>query len=383
MPTGPETPKSRILLVEDSVPQAFALRRLLLENGYEVTVASQGMEALEHLKSNPVDLVISDVEMPVMDGFETCRHIKSNPAWNHLPVVLLTGLSNPENVLLGLAAGSDYYLTKPFAPKFLLRRIGEILEQRDFGVPSVDEDVVEVVIHAKPVRLKPARRQMLNLLLSTYECAVEQNRELIRVQTDLNELNQALREQKKQLELSERNLRDANKLLEELAKEDGLTGLRNHRAFKERLEEEVLRSTRYQLPLSLILLDVDNFKHFNDNFGHPAGDDVLRSVSRILESQVRNTDLVARYGGEEFVVLLPNTTEVESMTIAERIRKAVEKSPWDKRAITLSLGVSGLCSSVANGHALVGLADQALYESKRAGRNRVTNAGTLATSTAK
>lgn len=380
MESSPPIDKPKILLVEDSIPQAFALRRLLVENGYAVTCATQGVEALEQLQKAPADLVISDVEMPVMDGFETCRRIKANPDWSHIPVVLLTGLSNPENVVLGLAAGSDYYLTKPFAPKFLLRRIGEIFAHKDAKPSPADDDVVEVVIQGRPVQLKPARRQMLNLLLSTYECAVEQNRELIRVQTDLNELNQALREQKKQLELSEKNLRDANKLLEELAKEDGLTGLRNHRAFKERLEEEVLRATRYQLPLSLILMDVDHFKHFNDNFGHPAGDDVLRAVSRILESQVRNTDLVARYGGEEFVVLLPNTTEVEAMIIAERIRKSVEKSPWSKRAITLSLGVSGLCSTVANGHALVGLADQALYESKRAGRNRVTNAGTLSKS---
>jgi diguanylate cyclase (GGDEF)-like protein/PAS domain S-box-containing protein len=174
------------------------------------------------------------------------------------------------------------------------------------------------------------------------------------------------------LELQKRELEEANARLEALATTDGLTGLRNHRAFQERLAQEVVRATRYNVPLSVVLLDVDNFKQYNDAHGHPSGDEVLRQVGSILQSCARGADLAARYGGEEFVLILPQTDGEGATAIAERIREAIAQAHWPKRAVTASLGVSSLSLDMDEGGDLIVRADAALYRSKSAGRNRVT-----------
>jgi diguanylate cyclase (GGDEF)-like protein len=162
--------------------------------------------------------------------------------------------------------------------------------------------------------------------------------------------------------------------LTELATTDGLTGLVNHRTFKDRLREEFSRAGRYEIPLSLMMLDVDKFKQFNDAFGHPAGDDVLRRVANILQDTTRDTDLVGRYGGEEFIVLLPYTSRDAALGLAERIRASVEGEEWEKRSITMSIGVVTLTPQIADSAIFVSEADEALYHSKLTGRNRVTHA---------
>jgi diguanylate cyclase (GGDEF)-like protein len=150
-----------------------------------------------------------------------------------------------------------------------------------------------------------------------------------------------------------------------------LTGLKNVRTFKQRLEEEFQRAERYELPLAVILLDVDRFKDFNDRFGHPAGDEVLVQVASLINDGCRNTDFPARYGGEEFVILLPNTDEREAADVAERIRKLLENHGWSQRAITSSFGVAGRSHKSSTSELLVKAADQALYAAKKSGRNQV------------
>ncbi len=173
------------------------------------------------------------------------------------------------------------------------------------------------------------------------------------------------------LEFQMRELEKANAELESLATLDGLTGIKNRRAFGQRLEEEVARATRYSLPLTLLMLDVDHFKSYNDTFGHPAGDEVLKSVAGILEQCARETDLVARYGGEEFVVLLPQTDAAGAFVIAERIRRTILETNWPRRGITISAGLAHLLPVVDTGSRLIGRADSALYCSKAGGRNQV------------
>ena len=214
------------------------------------------------------------------------------------------------------------------------------------------------------------RRQLVNLILSTYECAVQQNRELIATQAELNQSNDQLREQQEKL-------RVANEQLQALATTDGLTGLKNHRTFKERLAEEFDRATRYHLPLSLLLMDVDHFKSFNDSHGHPAGDEVLKRVAKHLTESTRNTDFVARYGGEEFAVLLPFTHQQAALALAERTRAAIQDAHWELRAVTASFGVATINADTHTSSLLVELADNALYRSKETGRNRVTHASEL------
>ena len=166
--------------------------------------------------------------------------------------------------------------------------------------------------------------------------------------------------------------------LTKLATTDGLTGLLNHRAFQEALEQEFARARRYNTPLSLVLLDVDRFKQYNDTFGHPAGDEVLRTVASLLQANARISDSVARYGGEEFVVVLPNTPSEGAIVIAERFRVAIEANAWSKRAVTASFGVTTLLPAIADHSALTAEADKALYASKSSGRNKVTHVQSLA-----
>ena len=170
----------------------------------------------------------------------------------------------------------------------------------------------------------------------------------------------------------QQELEAANVRLEALATMDGLTGLKNHRSFQEKLAQEFERSSRYQTPLSVILLDVDHFKQFNDAFGHPAGDEVLKRVAATLQQAARTTDFVARYGGEEFVIVLPETGAQGAVKVAERIREAIAGQAWERRAITVSIGVTSLQITAPSPAALVEEADRALYMSKQNGRNRVT-----------
>jgi diguanylate cyclase (GGDEF)-like protein/PAS domain S-box-containing protein len=174
--------------------------------------------------------------------------------------------------------------------------------------------------------------------------------------------------QVQQLEEYRQRLEEANARLELLAATDGLTRLNNRRAFQDKLGQEVERAARDGSPLSLLLLDVDCFKQFNDVYGHPAGDSALRSVACLLEETARSTDFVARYGGEEFAILLANTDEDGAVAFAERFRRAVMEGEWRQSKITVSVGAATLTHG-AVGADLVEEADAALYYSKRSGRN--------------
>ncbi|MFV9503206.1 MAG: diguanylate cyclase [Oscillochloridaceae bacterium umkhey_bin13] len=162
-----------------------------------------------------------------------------------------------------------------------------------------------------------------------------------------------------------------NAALTVLATTDGLTGIMNKRAFLEHLEAEAALAHERQLPLALLLLDVDEFKPYNDSFGHPSGDLVLRQVAQLLVTMARATDLVARYGSEEFAMILPNTDLEGAMHLANRCRVALVAANFPHREVTASFGVALLEPTVGTGQALLAQADQALYAAKHAGRNTV------------
>ncbi|HVY69199.1 MAG TPA: diguanylate cyclase [Verrucomicrobiae bacterium] len=480
MPIAPETSERvDILVAEDSLTQAFALKALLERNRYRVAVVENGREVLEFLRRSGARMVISDIDMPELDGYAMCLAVKNDPALRDVPIILLTTLSNTEHILQGLKAKADYYLTKPYDPPYLLDRVKTLLERPPWRGQEEVAEPLEISLEGERHQVEANRRQMLNLLLSTYENAVQQNRVLTRTQAELNTRNQQLRDQTERLQMSEANIRnllrnmadgmvvtdragvvrfvnaatqmlfgqsteelldkpfefpavpgetrevnlirpgrdlivaelrahvtvwegepaclvslrditqrkldeekirdqqeklqEANEKLKALATSDGLTGLKNHRTFKERLTEEFRRATHSRKSLSLLLLDVDHFKAFNDTHGHPAGDEVLRQVAKLLAANARETDLVARYGGEEFAVLMPETDRSQAVAVAERIRRGIETAPWRLRNITVSVGVSTRGQSTPDGDALVAEADQALYHSKQNGRNRVTH----------
>ncbi|MBB6050639.1 GGDEF domain-containing protein [Armatimonas rosea] len=168
-------------------------------------------------------------------------------------------------------------------------------------------------------------------------------------------------------------LEQTNALLQEQVARDGMTGLFNHTTFQRRFQELFQADGE----LTLLLIDVDHFKRFNDDFGHPVGDTILKQVAQQLQGLVRESDLLARYGGEEFALALPQTTLAHALTLAERIRSTIAGQPWEPRGVTVSIGAAGRTSETASPAALLCEADQALYAAKRQGRNRCVSAQAL------
>ena len=370
-----------ILIVDDSRVQSKLLKDLLQDRGYRVRAALDGREALNMMREKKPTLIISDVVMPVMNGYDMCLALKQDETLRDVPIILLTSLSDTSDIVLGLMARADYYLTKPYSPEYLLNTIKEVLQQP--LLPPDDDTLppLELTIDGTKHEITANRRQMLSLLLSTYGNTIEQNRVLLQVQRELRALNDQLREQSQKIIEQQQKLEEANRQLHSLAIHDGLTKLKNHRAFKEKLDEELERTMRYGQPLSLVLLDVDSFKQYNDSFGHPAGDDVLVNLARLLAENSRGADFAARYGGEEFAVLLPNTNKQWALAMAERVRVAIENEAWPHRPVTASFGAATFDNSTHHndvGSALIKAADKALYYSKNSGRNCVTHSDDMA-----
>ncbi len=187
----------------------------------------------------------------------------------------------------------------------------------------------------------------------------------------------AISSQKNLLEQERSELEAANARLEIEATTDGLTGLLNHLTFKRSLDQEFLRARGSGAPLSVALLDVDRFKSYNDTFGHPAGDGVLQRMAAIMQAATRSTDIVARYGGEEFVIVMPNTDARGALETMDRLRRAIESTAWPKCPVTASLGIATLSANTIAPRDLIAAADEALYRSKQAGRNRISHADIL------
>jgi diguanylate cyclase (GGDEF)-like protein len=168
--------------------------------------------------------------------------------------------------------------------------------------------------------------------------------------------------------------RDLAEILEQSIT-DPLTGLRNRRAFLERLDDEIRHFEAGGPPVAVVLLDVDGFKPYNDSFGHPAGDQVLKRIAELFRERIRSNDVLARIGGDEFAVLLPGTDAEGGYVLAERLRRSVEDAPWDIQRLTVSAGAAAVTDSPVDRDDLISAADRALYEAKTSGRNRVWIAG--------
>lgn len=200
-------------------------------------------------------------------------------------------------------------------------------------------------------------------------------REFTRILNALQEQASEVQEYAARFETMNEELRNANLRLREMSLTDELTEVGNRRNFDMRMREEINRSTRFGHAFSLLLLDIDAFKGFNDEFGHPQGDAALRSLGTLMRSMSREGDVPCRIGGEEFAFILPETAKTDAMTFAERIRRGVESSiqaPDGARPLTVSIGLAAFPDDGKTPEDILKASDEALYESKRAGRNRVT-----------
>ena len=350
--------KEVIVCVDDEEGVLRVLRAQLgARFGHEcqVLTARSGDEAIalfdELSRDNEaIALVVADQIMPGMKGVELLEIV--NRRFPTTMKILLTGQAGLDAVVEAInRAHLNQYIGKPWDETALLLGVENLLRQ---------------------YRLVHENQQLVASLSSKNQALLEMNREL---EAKIHERTHELAE--------------ANTRLAQLAVTDGLTGLYNHRHLHERLSLEVERSQRSGLPLSLLMLDVDHFKGFNDSYGHPAGDEVLRQVARVLNDTRRANDVVARYGGEEFAVILVDTAKFTAAKVAERVRERIAAHDFADAAtkaskgtnITVSLGVATFPDDGTDAEALVRAADTALYAAKRAGRNRVVlSTGALATS---
>jgi diguanylate cyclase (GGDEF)-like protein len=288
--------KSNILVVDDNIDKLTLLETALTQAGYNVRTALDGVEAIALVESYQPDLVITDVMMPRMDGYELAQKLREDPRTKFIPVIMQTAAGqNKGDTRRASQAGALGYITDPTDLELLLARTKTLLEFKSYL------DVCE-----------------------------------------------------------------------EQAFTDYLTGLANRRRFERQLEREVNRTQRYGHPFTLLMIDIDHFKRLNDTFGHNAGDLAIRSIAKVLQEGTRGIDLAARIGGEEFAVLLVETDLQGGEEVAERLRVAISSMalPFGAR-VTASIGVaeSPACAQTREG--ILTAADEALYEAKRGGRDRV------------
>jgi len=301
----PNTPHAmRVLAAEDNPVFQAMLKTMLTKWGYRAVIARNGTEACGILEqADPPRLAILDWMMPGMDGVEICRRLRSANREPYIYIVLLTARNESQDLIEGMDAGADDYLTKPFNA------------------------------HELRVRLNAARR-------------------ILDLQEELVRTREALRHQ---------------------ATHDGLTGLLNRTTAMDRLDNELARSNRTGEPVSVVMVDLDRFKQINDTRGHLAGDTVLRDAARRLKLSARAYDAVGRYGGEEFLLILPGCDTRTAYVQAERVREAIAAEPFlgpgQPVKMTASLGVA--CNLDYPPETLIREADDALYQAKESGRNRV------------
>jgi len=302
----------KILVAEDDPVSRRLLEVTLSKWGYEVVICADGQAAWEALKvPDAPQLVILDWMMPRLDGLQVCKNVRNpdeRPAEPYVYIILLTAKSQKTDMVTGLEAGADDYLTKPFDAQELRMRLR-------------------------------AGRRILDLL---------------------DELVQA------------------REIMREQARKDSLTQLCTRATVLELLKHELDRSQRHSLdsdaPVSVVLADLDHFKHINDTYGHLAGDAVLREAARRMREAIRPYDSIGRYGGEEFLLVLSNCDTLGAAAIAERLLQAVRKDTIVLAEATVSVTLSaGVATSgvIQEPETLVGAADAALYRAKRGGRNRV------------
>jgi two-component system cell cycle response regulator len=455
---------ARILVVDDVPTNVKLLEARLSAEYFDVLTASNGTEALAICARAECDIILLDIMMPDMDGFEVCRRLKSNPATHFIPVVIVTALDSPSDRVRGLEAGADDFLTKPVSDVVLIARVRSLTRLKmmtdelrmraitslEIGVqapersavadtgkggrillvddrPSSYERLAPVLSteHAVDVETNPAEalfhaadgnydllivslglenfdglrlcsqarsleRTRAVPILAIADADADNNARLLRGleigvndyllrPVDKNELLARARTQIRKRRYAD-HLRDNVQNSIDMAITDALTGLHNRRYMESHLATLAEQASTRGKPLALMILDIDYFKSINDNYGHDAGDDVLREFAVRVRKSIRGIDLACRYGGEEFVIVMPETDLHVAGMVAERLRRSIAGEPFainkgTKRVeVTISIGLSTL---ELKGEAVADVlkrADTALYRAKHDGRNRVVAA---------
>lgn len=332
------TTKGDILIVDDTPNNLRLLSTLLQNHGYEARSVLSGEMALRAARSAAPDLILLDISMPLMDGYEVCRELKAHVNTREVPVIFISAFNEAMDKVRAFEVGGVDYITKPFQWAEVLVRVENQLKIRS-------------------------------------------------LQTQLLERNAQLQQEIQDRLEAESALRIANQKLQNLANSDGLTGAANRRRFDEYLQEQWQELQESPAPLSLILCDVDYFKRYNDTYGHLAGDSCLQAIVRGVQEAIATRHkeiapqiLLARYGGEEFAIILPHADRPLAVEIAKEIHGAIQQLQIPHsdssigESVTVSLGVAMVIPTPhLNPKMLISRADEALYAAKARGRDRVVS----------
>ena len=453
---------ARVLVVDDLEPNVKLLEAKLRAEYFDVLSANSGQEAVDKAREEKPDIILLDVMMPGMDGFEACKIIKSDPETAHIPIVMITALDQQADRVAGLSAGADDFLTKPVEDVALFARVRGlsrlkmmtdelrmryatskglgvvdqidityddsafdnarifIIDDREDQVERIraglgdgfqisveydpevamsrvktgDFDLVIVnmgIEDADPLRLCSSIRSFEETRMTPLLSIVRQGdtRKLVRAldigvndyltrPVEKNELIARVTTQIRRKRYIDQ-LRSSFQASLEMAVTDQLTGLYNRRYLASHMSAMFDRAFWTGRPLSILIMDLDHFKSINDTYGHDAGDKVLQDFAERIRSSVRGIDLACRYGGEEFLVAMPDTDKRFAGLVAERLRQEVEaqrimiNSGRDELKVTVSIGIASSEDGSKDDTAqkLIKRADEALYEAKSSGRNRV------------
>jgi len=448
------------ILIVDDVPANVKLLEVKLSNEYyDVISAKDGFEAIEKTKQHKPDIILLDVMMPGMDGFEVCKKLKEDAEVSHIPIVMVTALSEKSDRLKGLEAGADDFLTKPINDMALFARVKSLVRIKmlldevrlrdktsiEMGIePTDNNSFISDVSGAKILLIDDDNvqaKQLISKLSETYEVTwvqepekalptvMEGDFDVIMVSTllgesdglrlasqiksqeetrnvpmlvlvdeddsrimlkalemgindyltvpvDKNEMTARVRTQIRRKKYQE-TLKSQYQKSISMAITDGLTGLYNRHYLNTHLGNMVKQALKNGKHLALMIMDMDHFKFVNDTHGHDAGDAVLKQLAGLIIQSSRSSELAARFGGEEFIILMPETDPTAAAGAANRMREIVEAAEFkinDKGDVlkrTVSIGVANLHPDGDSAESLLKRADEALYEAKNNGRNRV------------
>ncbi len=435
-----------VLVVDDAPENTALLSRILKKSGYHIQVADNGSQAIDIAKAVLPDIILLDVNMPVMDGFEACTLLKEDDRTCEIPIIFISALDNVEDKAKAFRIGGVDYILKPFEygevqarveTHLVLRRLRVQLELANQTLAARVEELtnsrellaererrLSAFVNALPniSFIMDERGRYLEVISNETSLLAARPDELIGRLTEdvlppkegakiLAAIGQTIQTGKIQVieykipvisggerwfegrvALMEKDDLGNGKVIlmasditervqlyqevQRLADQDVLTGCFNRRHFMTLATQEIQRASRYNHPLSLLMMDIDHFKNFNDRYGHQIGDQLLCNMVILCQSQIRNTDILGRYGGEEFVVLMPETATEGAMQASERLRGKIEKMKINTSegglSITVSMGLASLDRSLPETptlDTLIKCADRALYAAKNAGRN--------------